>query len=399
MLQYIYLALIIIIILAISYRIYFRSKLKELLTGKQYPELIEWMKKCYKFRMINPAFSFYLADAAYLYGDESLFHEAARYSLKMRRTTRMRKHVLRCFDAILAYHGGRLQEGMDKYRELMALKPATFGKHFRKLSECLTTLLDGIDAFHSGDYINARALLLQAYSGFGAGASKLMCSLYLSKTFSQIGEPDHAKELETWAKAYAAGSLYAKSFESSPDDASKCPSHPDQDTVGTCQICGTPICIKCINEHHDQICLACYRKTLKVRKMIAARKDCRNYLIACTSVVAGFFVLFTFWMHSTYVNFPVFFQGVNKPYPWNVLYMAGIYTLILSGLFNGIWLFIKFIKNRSKATKITLAVLSIITFSLIYAAGVFLLAPAYIFYICRYIYIRKKIASVSHTGH
>ena len=157
--------------------------------------------------------------------------------------------------------------------------------------------------------------------------------------------------------------------------------------------------MKCINEHHDQICLTCFRKTLKMSKLIAARKDCRNYLIACTAVVGGFFVLFTFWMHSTYLHFPIFFQGVNKPYPWNVLFMAGIYTLILSGLFNGIWLFIKFIKNRSKATKITLAVLSIITFSLIYAAGVFLLAPAYIFYICRYIYIRKKIASVSHTGH
>lgn len=45
--------------------------------------------------------------------------------------------------------------------------------------------------------------------------------------------------------------------------------------------------------------------------------------------------------------------------------MAGIYTLMISGLFNGIWLFIRFIRNRSRATKITLAVLSIVTFAMI----------------------------------
>jgi hypothetical protein len=215
MLQYIDLAIIILLILVVSYRIYFRSKLKELLAGKQYPELIEWMKKCYRFRMINPAFSFYLADAAYFYGDEALFHDAARYSLKMKRTTRTLKYILRCLIALFAFRDGMVQEGLEKCHELSKSKPKAFGRRNKKVAEALTLLVNGNAAFHSGDNVNARALLLQAYSGFSPGASKSLCSLYLSRVFEQTGEAEHAKELDAWAKAYAVGTLYAKSFKSS----------------------------------------------------------------------------------------------------------------------------------------------------------------------------------------
>lgn len=150
-----------------------------------------------------------------------------------------------------------------------------------------------------------------------------------------------------------------------PEDASLCPVHPGQAVLGNCRLCGVPVCMKCLNEHHGQICRECFQKELQIKKITSDRKDARNYLIACTAVVAGCFTLFSLQMHSLYFSFPLFFQGIHDPYPWNALHMAGIYTLMISGLFNGIWLFIRFIRNRSRATKITLAVLSIVTFAMI----------------------------------
>lgn len=116
------------------------------------------------------------------------------------------------------------------------------------------------------------------------------------------------------------------------------------------------------------------------------RKDCHNYLISITGVALGF-LLFTF---SLFLIMNLLMEN-TKSNLWNIFMDAASYVPIICGLYNGIWLFQKFIKKRSKTTKTIFAVLSIITLAIIYAGGMILLIPTYIYYICRYIYLLVKL--------
>ena len=343
------LILLALLALILCFRIYFKNRLRELLCGGRYRELLDWLKKYRKLWPVNPGFSFWAARAAYFYGDPDFFQEATAYSLRMKRTRRSMRYVLLCYDAMLAFQSGNADSGMRKYREVRVMKPGKTRKWLAGTVDGMTDLLDGIASYHEGNPAAAKEKLLPVYGKFLPGISKSVCSRYPARIFTESGNVSQGRELLRWARAYAAGTLYASLPETPPEDASLCQVHPGQSVVGNCRLCGAPVCMKCLSEHRDQICRECFQKTLRIKKLTENRKDARNYLIVCTSMV--------------------------------------------SGLFNGIWLFIRFIRNRSRAVKITLAVLSIDTFAMIYAAGVFLLAPAYLFYLGRYICLCRKISA------
>lgn len=290
------------------------------------------------------------------------------------RKTRTWRYMLNCYDVIFAFHKDRVAEGIRKYNEILKLKPTVIYKAYQKAVENLTALLDGIVLFHSDKPEEAKALLLEAYEGVDTVGSKSLCSLYLSRIFSVQNRPDIAEKMKERSMAYASGTLFENEFRK--PEISDLKYEINQYSVSNCSHLNTDD----MADGHDQL------KTDSYRKLEYMKKDSMHYLTLCTALALGFFIFTSIVFYIT--NFPE--QNSRS----NLLFLfsnSGIYTLIICGLFNGIWLFNKFIKNRSKATKIIFAVLSVVTLTLIYTLGVFLLVPTFIFYIFRLIISTAKI--------
>lgn len=122
----------------------------------------------------------------------------------------------------------------------------------------------------------------------------------------------------------------------------------------------------------------------------------KRYLFGLLAILSGGFALFLllmFWIHTDNASF---FSGIHFPFPWNVVTLAGLFTLLIAAVYNGIHMFARFIKGKSNVVKILSIVLFPVTFAAIYLIGMFGLLPYAIFSIVK---LFAKRSPYKQKGH
>jgi uncharacterized integral membrane protein len=115
----------------------------------------------------------------------------------------------------------------------------------------------------------------------------------------------------------------------------------------------------------------------------AVKRKRRKYLLTLSCLFGGLMLFLLAMLLFTYNTNVSFFDFLPMAFPWNILILSLIYTMMVACTYSGFYLIINWLKYKPIYLKVLSIVLFPITLALAYFGGVIIFLPYTIFCICK----------------